>query len=377
MAEELDLVEHTDKEKALIKLDDLQKKRAAFLGAKKALDKKREEEQAAAKKQAKLNQIEEEFAGIFIKLCEKLLKISINELKRFTSPKEMQVLDDQLAAKLWLRTRLQAIVGCVVSASWAPLSYRYLVKYRKPLKEFFGEDYFPFEAIKKKLDSFEDNDNAKLCQAAEKGDLEMAKLLLEYGADVNTKVAIKDVENFWNTPLSFAAGQGHLGMAELLLGQGADINSGNGFPLRRAAFSNQLEMAKFLLKKGADVHVYRDRPLVNAATYGHLEMIKLLLENNANITNEALVNAVRENQLKVVKLFLEYGADIHVYDDLAFRWAASLGHLEITELLLENNANVHAVKGEAPRLAKENKHPKVVALIEEHIKNLEAQKAST
>ncbi len=58
-----------------------------------------------------------------------------------------------------------------------------------------------------------------LHEAAAMGHLEVARLLLERGADVNAK----NKHGF--TPLHFAAGIGHTDVAKLLLEHGADVNA--------------------------------------------------------------------------------------------------------------------------------------------------------
>ncbi len=55
---------------------------------------------------------------------------------------------------------------------------------------------------------------------AELGQVEIAKLLLEHGADVNAR---NGVANF--TPLIGASHEGHLEMVKLLLDHGADIHA--------------------------------------------------------------------------------------------------------------------------------------------------------
>jgi len=57
---------------------------------------------------------------------------------------------------------------------------------------------------------------------------------------------------------------------------------------------------------------------------------------------------------------LEQGADLHVYNDLALRWAAENGHLEIVKYLLEQGANLHAADNGALRWTARNGHLEVV-----------------
>ena len=60
-----------------------------------------------------------------------------------------------------------------------------------------------------------------LYSAANKGYLEIVKLLIENGADIN-----KSNNDGW-TPLYSAADKGHLEVVKLLIENGADINKSN------------------------------------------------------------------------------------------------------------------------------------------------------
>jgi ankyrin repeat protein len=73
--------------------------------------------------------------------------------------------------------------------------------------------------------------------------------LLKLGLDVNGTT-----EPTGLTPLHLAAGEGHLDIVKLLLEHGADINARSAFrvtPLALAARDRQTEVAAFLISKGA------------------------------------------------------------------------------------------------------------------------------
>jgi ankyrin repeat protein len=88
-----------------------------------------------------------------------------------------------------------------------------------------------------------------LSWAASNGSLEIVKLLLRYGADVDP--------NGDTSPLSEATLNGHLEVAKLLLRYGADVNpEGQQSPLAWATYAgpDALPMMKLLIRHGADVN---------------------------------------------------------------------------------------------------------------------------
>ncbi|XP_078695137.1 p53-induced death domain-containing protein 1-like [Branchiostoma floridae x Branchiostoma belcheri] len=96
---------------------------------------------------------------------------------------------------------------------------------------------------------------AKLWDAAVRGDEEKVTELLRQGVDVNC------VHLNQNTPLHNAASKGHVGVAELLLKAGAQVDSRNmkeDTPLYMAASGGRVGVAELLLKAGAQVDS-RDR----------------------------------------------------------------------------------------------------------------------
>lgn len=90
-----------------------------------------------------------------------------------------------------------------------------------------------------------------MATAATHGDIEMLRLLISYGGDVNTK----NSQNHFESCLHIVARQGEIEKAQLLLDYGADINATtkgyNDTPLITAMLRN-LHMVKFLLQHGAD-----------------------------------------------------------------------------------------------------------------------------
>ena len=119
-----------------------------------------------------------------------------------------------------------------------------------------------------------------LMMAAYKGDLDIARELIDKGADVN--------KTGW-TPLHYAATKGHLKMMELLLEHYAfiDAQAPNGnTPLMMAAFYSTPEAVKLLIEAGADPNMR------NSASKTALDLAQTSNHrNSADLITEALRRA--------------------------------------------------------------------------------------
>lgn len=126
---------------------------------------------------------------------------------------------------------------------------------------------------------------ALLFTAAHEGMEEAAEILLEHGADPNTRTRhlVGEVP-VQVSALHLAAMRGHLAAAEVLLEQGAVPNGGAEggapTPLHVAAGAGQLEMVQLLLESGADPEAkesgFGATPLGWAEHSGHAEVAALL-----------------------------------------------------------------------------------------------------
>lgn len=178
--------------------------------------------------------------------------------------------------------------------------------------------------------------------AANSGIAEIARLLLEAGADVDVKAGETE-----RTPLYIAAKAGKKELVKLLLEAGADINDMGTTPwppLCAAIERNHIDVVEYLIAHGADVNAAN--PLRAAAYEGHVEMIKLLLANGADINaggrRTALRTAIRENHPNVAKLLIANGADINVGPYTILHTAVNEDRMDMVKLLLQNGANVNA-----------------------------------
>ncbi|CAH0056230.1 unnamed protein product [Clonostachys solani] len=182
--------------------------------------------------------------------------------------------------------------------------------------------------------------------ASRSGQIDMVRLLLEKGANVNA--IIDRVE----TAFYIASSQGDLELARLLHAHGADISIGH--PLHVAAYAGHLDFAKLLVSWGADVNLRDERdnfPLNVAASYGHAAIACILLDNgadiNATVAEEcsSLFLSVLFQHHETMQLLLCKGADAKRRTSRGYtplHAAAWNGNIPITRALIQHGCDLSA-----------------------------------
>ena len=174
--------------------------------------------------------------------------------------------------------------------------------------------------------------------AADMKQLAIAQQLLSKKADPN--LASGDEGN----PLNAAAYSGSLEIVKLLVESGAEVNPtvehkfGNALGV--ACWSGQKEIAEYLLQQNCDfkkIGAGGSRPLEIAAEYGHEEIVQLLLLHDLDPEShqKALLQAVEWEHIDCVRVLLEKCPQIDRSE--AFKTAASNGYTEILKELASKN----------------------------------------
>ena len=253
---------------------------------------------------------------------------------------------------------------------------------------------------------------SSLCLASARGRLIVAELLIEYGADVNTRNQNQE------TPLELASAHGELEIIRLLLTSGASVDlqdAEESTLLHRAAQGGHLDILTLLLKSGADVNIQNSNnktPLDLALDNGRLDAARCLAEwmgnadslDHLNLSPDSLPgvegptfghgtgsdipderrtslhDASSAGDLEIVRSLLEVGAHVNERDTehaTPLIYASRRGRAEVAKLLIKYGADVNAqdrIGWTALQAASRYGHADVVGLLLNHSADVNAMK---
>lgn len=215
-----------------------------------------------------------------------------------------------------------------------------------------------------------------LQEAAGAGNIEVVKILLNNGADINDSSS--------HSPLGAACAEGQLEIVQFLLDRGVDDKALQGTtvtnPLRAAAGGGYTEIVKLLLARGADPnsmgHFHRT-PLQAAASSGHMEIVQVLLNYGANAnlwpdgrSPNILEEVAEDNHVEVMRTLLDHGVHWRLYGIRALWTACSHGNEEIVRMLLAKgltpNVTMDPCSGSALNVAVKSGHNDIVQMLIKH-----------
>ncbi|XP_028131929.1 uncharacterized protein LOC114327487 [Diabrotica virgifera virgifera] len=226
--------------------------------------------------------------------------------------------------------------------------------------------------------------------AAFKDRLEIARFLIEKGADINAadkgpygkrpihvaaennnkdiiefflgkKAGINDTDKQGYTPLHYAAWRGRLEVTQLLVDRKANINAADTStagkkPIHVAAENNNENIIGFLLSKGVsidDADKNGRTPLHYAAEFDQFEVAKFLIEKGADInaadtstTGEKPIHVAAENNSKnIIEFLISKGVSVNDTDKdgrTPLYWASWNGHVDVVKYLIGKGADINA-----------------------------------
>lgn len=165
--------------------------------------------------------------------------------------------------------------------------------------------------------------------AAERNNVELARVLIDSGADIEAQSA-------WGaSPLEWAATVGSADVAELLLAHGA-----GGLTLITSAALGKLDQVTRLLDSTSDLSIHGRR---GAASLPSEEWPADTAHMLGDVLSDALYAAARNGHVEVAAYLLSRGASANAkgfFGATAIHWAAMNGWEETVELLLSHSAAV-------------------------------------
>src|SRR5215813_11257280 len=191
--------------------------------------------------------------------------------------------------------------------------------------------------------------DVRLVNAVRNRDKEAVRTLLKQRVDVNT------LQGDGTSALSWAAHWGDLVVADLLINAGANANLGNEYgvtPLWEACNNANGAMVETLLSAAANPNaVLRagETALMRCARTGNPDAVKSLLARGADVNAKepnrgqtALMWALEESHPAVVGILIGAGADVHAKSKAGFTplsFAARRGDLASARLMIDKGAD--------------------------------------
>ncbi|KAJ3308630.1 Dynein heavy chain 3, axonemal [Boothiomyces sp. JEL0838] len=174
-------------------------------------------------------------------------------------------------------------------------------------------------------------DNYGIMQAAENGDVEIVKLLLDK--------ADPAADN--NYAIRLAAEKNHLEVVKLLLADSrVDPSANENSSIQWSSFNGSFEITSMLLKDSrVNPAVDANYPIRLAAQNGHFKVVELLFKDErvdpSALDNYAIKFASENGHYEIVALLLtDPRVDPNAQDDYAIQLSAQYNHINVVELLL-------------------------------------------
>lgn len=183
-----------------------------------------------------------------------------------------------------------------------------------------------------------------LKSATEALNVEMVRTLLDMGAATDA-----ETERYTTTPLYVAVQHDDFEIAKLLLDAGANPNAQTGdlwFPLSHA---QSIEMVQLLLDNGADIHLRDEIGQDALCSQDDPEVAAYLIQAGAQVNPEQphfgqpLREAANKNRLEIMRVLLQHGANANQatsWGETALMTAAEHSFIAGVRLLLDHQANV-------------------------------------
>ncbi|WP_264336309.1 MULTISPECIES: ankyrin repeat domain-containing protein [unclassified Wolbachia] len=208
-------------------------------------------------------------------------------------------------------------------------------------------------------DTRDHNGQTPLHYAIQSGNTEVAKYLIDHGANLNVHDNYYQKTNtkyvYYKTPLHYAIESGNIEIAKYLIDRGANPNIQDAYsktPLYSAIYSGNTEIVNYLLDHNADPNSksYYTFPLLAAIKLGHAEIVKSLVEHGAdlgikNTSAQTLLHyAIELKHTEIAKYLIDRGIDVDTRDISSgkspLHFAMHMKNMEVVKYLIEHNADI-------------------------------------
>ncbi len=168
--------------------------------------------------------------------------------------------------------------------------------------------------------------------------IEFVKTLIQKGADVNV------YGNDYDAPLTIAAERGYVEIVRMLIDAGANVNfeNDNITALMSAVKNNHVKIVRMLIGAEANVNTDGDTALIIAVEGNHVEIVRMLIDAGVDVDHQdyteftALMAAARAGKEKIVRMLIDAGADLEIVDnenETALMIADNYGNVAVAQML--------------------------------------------
>ncbi|WP_020004698.1 ankyrin repeat domain-containing protein [Brachyspira innocens] len=194
-----------------------------------------------------------------------------------------------------------------------------------------------------------DLESSLIPDAIEENNIEMVKYLISIGQDVNAQIF---ADGGWiNSPMKVAAQNGNIEIAKLLIDEGANLNSSDDYIYNAIDYGNY-DIAKLLIDNDVfnlNTNTTREEAIELAKKQKYYEIEKLLSsEDSNNIAGyDELMNAVSKGDMKALEKLIKDDTDLNKqYDKITpLNLASARNDKEMVKFLVEKGADINLEDG--------------------------------
>ncbi|WP_020004695.1 ankyrin repeat domain-containing protein [Brachyspira innocens] len=192
-----------------------------------------------------------------------------------------------------------------------------------------------------------DSKETLIPDAVRENNIEMVKYLLSIGQDIDAQIFY---DGFWvNSPLKVAAENGYVEMAKFLIDEGANLNSADDYMLY--AYNNY-DITKLLVDNDVfnlNTNTTKEEAIKLVQDGKYYEIEKLLLSEDSNNIDgyDELMNAISKGDMKALEKLIKDDTDLNKqYDKITpLGLAAARNDKEMVKFLVEKGADINLEDG--------------------------------